>query len=197
MDRLILVRHGETEWNARKVLQGQADVPLSARGQAQAQALYPIVRRWQPSSAVCSDLGRAVQTAALLGWTHAQHDARLREAHLGEWTTREVAELKRDDGAHYQRWRDGKDSPPGGEDFSALKARVMTAIDSLSISPGAVLVVTHGGVIRAALSSLIGLHPDRIMPVDPASATVLQMSGAPRLVAYNVSAYDVGTETSD
>lgn len=197
MDKLILVRHGETEWNARKVLQGQEDVALSARGQAQAQALHPIVRRWLPDSAVCSDLSRAVQTAALLGWANAQHDARLREAHLGEWTAREVAELKRDDGARYQRWRDGKDCPPGGEDFSALKARVMGAIDSLSSSLGTVLVVTHGGVIRAALSALIGLHPDRIISVDPASATVLQISGSPRLLAYNICAYNADTETSD
>jgi glucosyl-3-phosphoglycerate phosphatase len=198
MDRLILVRHGETEWNARKTLQGQSDIALSSRGISQAQALNPVVKRFAPETAVSSDLKRAKQTAELLGWGHARLDRLWREADLGEWTGRDVADLKAEAPAHYQRWRDGQAYPPGGEDFASFKARIVKAVDALMDLNGNVLVVAHGGVIRAALSALIGLNPDRIVAVDPASATVLQMNaGKPRLLAYNVCAYTADQENSD
>jgi glucosyl-3-phosphoglycerate phosphatase len=198
MNRLILVRHGETEWNARKTLQGQSDIALSSRGVSQAQALNPVVKRFEPEIAVSSDLKRAKQTAELLGWGHARLDPLWREADLGQWTGRDVADLKSEDPAHYQRWRDGQAYPPGGEDFATFKARILKAVDALKDLDGNVLVVAHGGVIRAALSALIGLHPDRIVAVDPASATVLQMNtGKPRLMAYNLCAYRADQENSD
>lgn len=197
MDRLILVRHGETDWNARKVLQGQADIELSARGRGQAEALKRLVQRWQPTSAVCSDLSRTVETACLLGWANARRDVRWREADLGEWTGRQVAELRRDTPMHYQRWRDGLEAPPEGETFTCLRERVAAAVQALASTPGNVLVVAHGGVIRAALSTLIGLHAERIVPVEPASATVFQMAPTARLLAYNVTAHDVESETPD
>jgi glucosyl-3-phosphoglycerate phosphatase len=197
MDRLILVRHGETQWNARKVLQGQSDISLSERGTAQAQALHAVVKRFEPHTAVCSDLSRAWQTAQYLGWGQARRDAQWREADLGDWTGKDVATLKEAAPQHYQRWRDGQTCPPNGEDFVQFKVRISKAIDGLSVLNGNVLVVTHGGVIRAALSVLIGLHPDRIVAVDPASVTVFQMSGSPRLLHYNVLAEKARDENSD
>lgn len=59
------------------------------------------------------------------------------------------------------------------------------------------LVVTHGGAIRAALSELLGLHPDRFVPVDPASATVIQINPGPRLAAFNVYRHPPVKETTD
>jgi glucosyl-3-phosphoglycerate phosphatase len=197
MDRLILVRHGETEWNARKVLQGQADIALSERGREQAVLLKPLLAKWLPERAVCSDLLRARQTAQLLGWDRAAADARWREADLGDWTARPTQDLLASDAAHYQRWRDGVEAPPGGETMDQFRARVAAAIQSLSSLQGNVLVVTHGGVIRAVLAVLLGLTADRIVPVEPGSLTVLKMTPTPRLLAYNHTALEVETQTAD
>jgi glucosyl-3-phosphoglycerate phosphatase len=197
MDRLILVRHGETVWNARKILQGQADIELSDRGRAQAQDLRDVVRTWAPRCAFSSDLARARDTAASLGYADATPDARWREANLGDWTGMAADKLKRDCPEHHQRWRDGLEAPPGGESFAQLRERVAAAIESLHAEEGTVLVVTHGGAIRAALAHLIGLQPDRIVPVDPASATVIQMNPGPRLAAFNVYRHLPVKETTD
>ena len=66
-DRLILVRHGESTWNAEELLQGQLDPPLSERGRGQSQALAGILDGLPAERVVCSDLGRARETAELLG----------------------------------------------------------------------------------------------------------------------------------
>lgn len=185
MNKLLLVRHGETAWNASKVLQGQADIPLSGQGQVQAQQLAPLVAYWAPCAAHASDLLRARQTAELLGWPHAAIDARWREADLGEWTSRPAEELLISDSKRYQRWRDGLESPPGGESMAQLRARVAAALAALHEQSGNVLVVTHGGVIRAVLALTLGLTAERIVAVDPGSLTILDMSATPRLLAYN------------
>lgn len=197
MDRLILVRHGETDWNTLRVLQGQADVELSSSGRKQAVALRRLVQRWCPTSAVCSDLARTSETASLIGWGHAAKDPRWREADLGTWTGRKVAELLNHEPLHYQRWRDGLQAPPGGETFADFRKRVQAALEALGSTPGNVLVVTHGGVIRAAVSALIDLQADRIVPVEPASATVFEMAPTVRLLAYNATTREVQSETSD
>lgn len=197
MDRLILVRHGETMWNARKVLQGQADIALSERGHEQARGLREVVRTWAPQTAVSSDLARARDTASALGHADARLDPRWREADLGDWTGVAAEVLKRECPEHHQRWRDGLEPPPNGETFAQLRERVAAAIDALRDVAGSVLVVTHGGAIRAALAHLVGLQPDRIVPVDPASATVIQMDAAPRLAAFNVYRHRPIAETTD
>ncbi len=186
MNKLLLVRHGETAWNASKVLQGQADIPLSEQGRAQAQQLAPLVAYWAPCSAHASDLLRARQTAELLGWPQAAIDPRWREADLGEWTSRPVKDLLICDSKRYRSWRDGLESPPGGESMEQLRTRVAAALASLHEGhSGNVLLVTHGGVIRAVLALTLGLTAERIVAVDPGSLTILDMRETPRLLAYN------------
>jgi glucosyl-3-phosphoglycerate phosphatase len=197
MDQLILVRHGETAWNARKVLQGQADIELSDHGRGQARELRAVVSGWPHARAVSSDLKRATETAALLGWHDARIDARWREADLGDWTGMGTVAMRRAEPERYQRWRDGVDAPPGGESFAQLRARVRDAIEDLRAQTGSTLVVTHGGAIRAALAELLQLQPDRIVAVDPASLTVIQMRPTPRLAAFNVYRHLPVLETTD
>lgn len=197
MKRLILVRHGETEWNANSVLQGQADIELSDKGQAQARALAAIVARWKIDRAVCSDLKRTRQTSALLGHAHAHTDATWREADLGEWTGRDANELMKTSGDHYRAWREGRQGPPGGEDFATFSQRIGRALAPLHEIDGTVLVVTHGGAIRAALALLINLTPERIIAVHPGSLTMIEFDTAPRLSLYNVTADLMGRETTE
>jgi broad specificity phosphatase PhoE len=197
MKRLILVRHGETEWNAREILQGQADIELSENGRAQARALASLIARWSIDMAVTSDLKRTRQTSELLGFPQARADALWREADLGLWTARDVKDLKATDGAAYRAWREGRGNPPGGEDFDTLSRRIALAMTPLQETDGTALVITHGGVIRSVLAQLIGLTPERIVPVQPGSVTILEFDHAPRLSLYNVTARLLTGETTE
>lgn len=188
MKRLILVRHGETEWNANSILQGQADIALSERGHAQARALASVVGRWKIDYAVMSDLKRTRETSALLGYPNARTDVAWREANLGAWTGRDANELIATVGEQYRAWREGRAAPPDGEDFATFSTRIADAIAPLHKLDGTVLVVTHGGAIRAALALLIRLTPERITPVQPGSLTMFEFDPAAHLSLYNVTA---------
>src|SRR4051794_35120525 len=108
--RLVLVRHGESTDNAQRRLQGQADPSLSETGRAQARALRDALPRFE--QVVTSDLVRASETAALLGYPDARRDERWREIALGEWQGRSLADFE-DETAY--SWRGGAITPAGGE----------------------------------------------------------------------------------
>jgi probable phosphoglycerate mutase len=188
MMRLLLVRHGQSEWNAGRVLQGQADVPLSALGREQAAALAPTVAALAPDRAVTSDLLRATATAAILGHGDARLEPALREIDVGVWQGRSIPDLQAEDAAAYAGWRAGTHRPEGGEDWATFAARVQRAIrvEAASGRARTLLAVCHGGVIRAALDAFLGLRPQHLLPVAPASLTVLRLSGdAAKLELYN------------
>jgi probable phosphoglycerate mutase len=173
--RLLLVRHGESEWNAVRRLQGQADIDLSARGRAQAEALHPVIAALKPDLVLASDLKRARDTAALLGHGDAEPSETLREIDVGGWTGRVIADIRAKDDAAYRGWRAGTFTPPDGESWAVFRARTVAAVrDGLDRAEARLLVVSHGGVIRALLEGLLLLSPERIVPVGPGSLTVLR-----------------------
>lgn len=188
MTTLLLVRHGSTEWNASGRLQGTTDIALSPEGEREALRLRPLVDAWSPSVAVASPLQRAATTARLLVGHEVAADPRLVEVGLGRWEGCTSAEIGDDEGA----WRRGELVPPGGEMPAVAAERIRAALDDAialgGSDPGsAVLVVTHGGVVRAALSALVGLAPRHIAPVPPASLTVVDLAGGvPRLRSLGV-----------
>jgi len=191
MKRLMIVRHGESEWNAGRLLQGQADIDLSARGRDQARALRPIIEGLAPDRTVCSDLRRAHDTAHLLGIAKPECRAELREIDVGDWTGRSIDEIRTRDPDAYRGWRAGTHTPPGGEIWSDFVARTTRCVRTALTESERLLVVCHGGVIRALLESLIGLPPRRIIPVGPASLTILAEcpaeAGSMRLELFNYS----------
>ncbi len=151
--RLLLVRHGESTWNAERRWQGQADPPLSPHGIRQAQAAAPALDR--AVTVWASDLKRARQTAELLAGPDGsvQLDARLRERHVGDWTglTRDVID------ADYPGWLDEGRTPEGWEDDEAVRRRGIPALrDAVAASSGVAVAVTHGGFIRAVVTGLGG-----------------------------------------
>lgn len=186
--QLLLVRHGESTWNAARRLQGQADAPLSELGRGQVSRLAALVAQHQIEHVVTSDLGRARTTAALLGFSSARCDDRWREADVGTWTGEDTDALRAADGAGYQAWRDGRYTPPGGEPWVTMVERVCAAAEELIVEGGRHLVVTHGGPIRAVCAGLVRLEPSRVVPVSPATITIIDVNGAPRLQAYNLTA---------
>lgn len=198
MTRLLLVRHGESTWNALRQLQGQADAPLSDRGRRQAARLAALIRDLAPSRIVCSDLARTSETAGILGYASAVRDKRWREIDVGEWTAASLDDLRRDRPDAFAGWRAGTYTPPGGESWESFCARIGGALEELAGPPGeTVLVITHGGVIRAACALLVGLQPSYIIPVGPASLTVIDLSPTPKLRAFNVSANGLELDAPD
>ena len=182
MQRLLLIRHGESTWNAEHRLQGQADPPLSELGLEQAAALRPFLDGL-PARAVTSDLTRAVQTADALGLRGIPQDARWREIDIGEWAGRTLDEL---DPADVAAWRAGELAPPAAETWAQLQARVAAAIDDLGGEDA--VVVTHGGCVRAACAHLTGADPRRLAPPANASLTVIEHGARVRLHAYGLRA---------
>jgi broad specificity phosphatase PhoE len=169
-DHLVIVRHGQSTWNAEGRLQGQADPPLSALGRREADALAPALRDFPPERVVTSDLVRARETAARLGHPDAVPDACWREIGVGEWAGRLLAELPP---GQEPSWRGGSLVPPGGETWEELEARVADALDALIEAGGPWLVVAHGGVVRAATSYVTGTGAQRLAGPENGSVTVL------------------------
>lgn len=169
---LLLVRHGETDWNAAGRWQGQTDVPLNANGRAQALALAARLRAEGIREIAASDLARARGTAeivgAALGLEVALVDADLRERGYGAWEGLTRGECE---ALHPEAWArhlaDPRTPPPGGESAEALLARVVPAIHRAAErleSPA--LVVTHGGVMRAFLAAVLEPGPGAA-PIAP------------------------------
>ncbi len=186
--RLLLVRHGQSEWNAERRLQGQADIGLSQLGKSQADALRPVIEKVGPCRAISSDLRRASETATRVSTTAAKLTDALREIDVGDWTGRAIADIRTEDEPAYQAWRAGNAAPSGGESWAGFTDRVSQAIEDERDTPCQnLLVVCHGGVIRALLQHFVGLAPAHIIPVAPASLSALRLGNGkpPRLELFN------------
>jgi probable phosphoglycerate mutase len=183
-DRVVIIRHGESTWNAEERLQGQLDPPLSDRGREQAAALRDAVdlSGFAPDHVLCSDLSRARETAEILGLEpHA--DPRWREIDIGEWGGRPAAEVDAEVGG-LTNWRGGDRVAPDGEPWEAFAVRVGAALDELAAAGGSWLVVSHGGCVRAATAHVTGADHLRLGSPGNASVTSLAVGGRPRLLAY-------------
>jgi probable phosphoglycerate mutase len=157
MARLLLVRHGQSEWNASRRWQGWADPPLSAEGEAQAQAAAARLAGEDLDVVVASDLRRAVQTAevvaGILGLGAVEQHRGLRERDVGDWSGLTREEIEERWPGVIEAWRAGTlDRPPNGEGDPSFVSRVVATLERVALDHrgGNVLVVTHGGVIRAA-----------------------------------------------
>jgi glucosyl-3-phosphoglycerate phosphatase len=179
--RLILVRHGQSTHNAQARLQGQADPPLSDAGRAEAELLRPALPAFEDDRVVTSDLQRAAQTAALLGYPGARREPRLREIDVGAWEGRSLSDFPP---GPETAWRGGPLKAPDGESWADLQRRVGQALDELIASGGTWLVVCHGGVVRAALSHVTGADPQRVAGPANASVTIVRANERPQLESY-------------
>jgi broad specificity phosphatase PhoE len=174
--RVVLLRHGRTEWNATGRFQGQLDSPLDLVGRAQAVAAAVAVAPMKPDALVASDLSRARDTAAAVSeecGLEVTIDPRLREIYLGSWEGLTRAEARSQYAEEYTRWQTGEDARRGGgETYAEVGARCVECINESfdRLEPGALLLaVTHGSAARATIGTLIGMDPDTWWRLAPLS----------------------------
>jgi broad specificity phosphatase PhoE len=169
--RLVMLRHGQTDFNAGSRMQGQLDSALTELGRAQAVAAAEVLGKMQPLRIVSSDLHRAYDTATKLGertgvkvWV----DDRLRETHLGDWQGLTHAQIDADAPGARLAWReDATWAPHGGESRVDVATRSLPLIAELvanesewgaaNQSDRPVVLVAHGGLIAALSAALLRL----------------------------------------
>jgi len=187
--RIALIRHGPTDWNAQKRVQGTIDTPLSAEGEAMMAQLLP-PEGFDATRPFSSPKLRARQTAALLGLENPALDARLAEQNWGSWEGLTRAEMLA---------RDGEDGflraglglafrPPGGESTGELHARVQSFLTDAAKGTDAV-AVTHMGVLRAAYVLATDWDMSAPMPAELSLTAALVLSldgdGVPTIAKLN------------
>jgi len=153
MGQLILLRHGETEWSASGRHTGRTDIPLTARGEAAAAALAPVLARRQIRAAFTSPAVRAVSTAELAGLPDAKPDPDLWEWDYGGYEGRTTAQIRAERPGWYL-WRDGV--VPGD---AAHPGESVAQVGPL-LADGDVALVAHGHVLRVLTARWLRLGPD-------------------------------------
>lgn len=185
--RLILIRHGETDWNREGRLQGGQDIPLNEIGRGQAAQAAARLRALAPDFAtldyVGSPMARARETMAILrrelglppdGYVV---DERLRELTFGRWegqTWREVRKAEREQAQMRERDKWGFAPPGGGESYAMLAERVRPVLAGFSRET---VVVSHGGVARAVLALVGAVPPAKASMADIWQGKILVVSG--------------------
>jgi broad specificity phosphatase PhoE len=193
---IAFVRHAEAAEDVRGRCYGSLDVGLSARGSAQAAELAEAFSRRPVGRVLSSPRIRARATAAAVADRHGlpvEVDERLSELDFGELEGAPYDRIAAERPALYARWMTEPAAVvfPGGEGYVDLERRVGSALEALLSAAGApslMVVVTHGGVVRAALAAVLGLPRERIfrLAIEPASVTRVQwVDGTPIVLGLN------------
>jgi broad specificity phosphatase PhoE len=149
------LRHGETDWNAQGISQGNVDIPLNATGLAQARSAAAKLRNRGIATIVASPLSRARVTAEIVGEAlglPVATDPDLREVSFGVQEGQAMS-------GWFADWVAGRFTPEGAETFPALRRRAVAAINRATALPPAVLVVAHGALFRAVRAAM-GIEPN-------------------------------------
>ena len=162
MTTIVLVRHGETDWNREHRFQGHADPPLNEVGRAQALELAAALAAESFTRIYSSPLVRARETAEILaasrGLSVEPHDA-LKEVDVGSWSGMTVSEVESRFPDGYRRWVESRSGWEDGETFEELGRRVVSGVLALAAQDdgAALLAVTHGGPLRTLQAYMAGL----------------------------------------
>ncbi|WP_168801578.1 histidine phosphatase family protein [Glycomyces buryatensis] len=161
MNRLVVMRHGQTEWNVAGRIQGSSDIDLDETGRAQAQSAAPAAAAYEPVRIISSDLRRALDTArpiADIVGVEIELDKRLRERGYGPWEGlmhTEIAEQFPDD---HRRWRSQEPLlNPEIETWAELNRRTSEAVRDIVESDveGTAIIVCHGGSARQVIGGIL------------------------------------------
>jgi broad specificity phosphatase PhoE len=172
---ILIARHGQSDWNATRRWQGHTDRPLTQKGRGQAEALAARLAHIDLDAVYSTDLRRAHDTAAVVADSQGldvRVEPDLREVDVGSWSglTRAEAEVRFPEG--FARWQEGYPGWDDGESYEQMTDRVITAVKRIAAAhpDERVLVVSHGGPIRAMHAEALGLDVHayrRLRPVEP------------------------------
>lgn len=194
--RLILVRHGETEWNRVERFRGRADVPLNPRGLAQAEATARRIHiGWQVAAVYCSPLSRAAKTAQTIAATFHLAATPLQDLidiDYGEWQGKSPEEVRSLWPELLSSWYERPHTVqiPGGESLDDIRVRCGRAVEHVAEQhqEGCVVVVSHTVVNRVILLEVVGLGNDRFWRLrqDTCAINEIEVShGEATLVSMN------------
>ncbi|BBY53093.1 phosphoglycerate mutase [Mycolicibacillus koreensis] len=210
----MMLRHGQTEFNADSRMQGQLDTELSDLGRAQAVAAADVLAKRRPLLIVSSDLRRAYDTAVTLGDKANEPvrvDARLRETHLGDWQGLSHTEVDASAPGARLAWRDDATwAPHGGESRIDVADRSVPLVEELLAeqpdwgvddAQRPVVLVAHGGLIAALTAALLGL-PVANWPAlgGLANASWVQLSrhgGADRPAGWRLDVWNASAQVAN
>ena len=175
MTTIFLARHGESDWNVAKRFQGHSDRPLTERGRQQAHALADLVASQEIDAVYTSPLSRARETAEIVAArTRLEPVAlpELREVDTGSWSGLSRADVEARFPEGFTRWRSGGSGWEDGESYEEMAERVIGALRTIAEDhpDGRVLVISHGGPIRAIHAAAEGVairDYRRLRPVEP------------------------------
>ena len=192
--RIILARHGRTEWNGAARFQGKTDVPLTEEGRTQAGALARRLSSWPLEAVYTSPLSRAVYTAEAIAGAHELKPIvlpELREIDFGVWEGESIPDLDAKQHTQFTRWRADPffNPPPKAETWPELSARLERAVKIILESGcSRVVVVSHGGIMRAIYAVFLGLNARKVWNMDVSNCAMsgIEMRyGRPCLVFEN------------
>ena len=159
---MLLVRHGETLWNERRLLQGRTDIALCERGREQAKVLSSALTSIPFSSIYCSPLSRAKETAEILALPHGLTpiaDQGFAEISFGDWEGKSHESLALEAGEEYAQWiiKPTEVTVAGAERLEEAQTRAMRSLDKIvrENKKRVLVVVGHGGINRVILLSLL------------------------------------------
>jgi len=187
---VYLARHGRTAYNNEGRFQGHLPVPLDETGRAQAGELAERAIPYAFRVLWCSPLLRARETADIVAGRiglEPREDARLMETDAGDWTDRSFLDVRAEAPERFDAFASGDPgfAFPGGESFAEQDERVAAALAEIEAGTLPALVVCHGMVIRAALTSRAGHRSERfervanaaLVPLDPVEAERAELGG--------------------
>jgi broad specificity phosphatase PhoE len=177
---LLLIRHGETDWNVEGRYQGQDGPGINETGRKQARDIAYALNSCAVSAMYSSDLIRTMETAYILGKSldlPVRSDARLREIHQGKWQRMLYREIEQQFPEQLKQFRDSplRCSPPEGETLECVTQRVLAALDDIAVQhPNQhVAVVTHKLPIAIVRCLLNGVAPTHVWRALPANAQMI------------------------
>lgn len=194
--RLLIVRHGQTDWNIDGRFQGQTDIPLNATGHKQAHALARRLAAKPLEAIYASDLKRASLTASIIhqalsadGRSPLILEPRLREMCFGEWEGLTYREIQARQPRQLSRWESDLEqvAPPAGETLLEMAERVQAAFQSiLAAHPGkSVLLVAHGGPLQMLIAQALGMPPGRFWQIHLSNASLSELNLYPEGAILN------------
>lgn len=183
MPTILLVRHGETDWNRSGQIMGERPVPLNQAGEIQAKQLAALLKNRPVHALYSSPVARTRQTADILAATlnvAVQTDRGLTEIGVGQWEGRFWKDLT-DDIIRLNFYDNPSDArPPGGETLREVQARAVAAVEraraDAALDAGPLVFVSHADVVRAILAHYLRFDLQRVrqLRIDHASLTALR-----------------------